>query len=178
MGVVVTILAELAGEYREVFKVEQGKDGSLYVFFSGLKPADAHISIHESGDFHVTRFNNGKKYKILLPEGQPLKTYKGCDSQNECVIYRSHFNQYKRREIPLMKNEVFVVNLARFSTPQVGVITYFFDPYSLAQFKSLVSRYTCQQSKIIDSVLPNIGFIAHQFTPTNNRPYPFNIQKP
>jgi hypothetical protein len=178
MGVVVTILAEMGREHREVFKVEQGKDGSLYVLFSGSKPSDAHISLHSSGDFHVTRFRDGKKYKISLPEGQPLKTYKGYDSPNECVIDKSLFNHYKRREISPIKNDIFVVNLAEFKTRQVGVITYLFDPDSLAQFKGQVSKYTCQQSKIIDSLVPNIGLIAHQFTLTNNRPYPFNIQQP
>jgi hypothetical protein len=178
MGVVVTILAELGGEHREVFKIDQRTDGSLYVVFSGSRFPDAYITLHESGDFHVTRSEDGKKYYISLPEGQPLKTYKGCDSPNECVINRSLFNQYKRREISLVKSEVFVVNLADFETQQVGVITYLFDPHSLAQFQSLVSRYTCKQSKIIDSLLPNIGLIAHQFTPINNRPYPFSTQHP
>jgi hypothetical protein len=97
MSEVVAVLAELGGEHREVFKVEQRKDGSLYIFFSGLKHADAHISIHESGDFHVTRFKDGKKCVISLPEGQPLKTYKGCDSPNEYVIDRSLFNHYKKK---------------------------------------------------------------------------------
>lgn len=178
MGLVVTVLAELGGEHREFFKIDKRKDGSLYVVFSGSKFPDAYISLHESGDFHVTRSKDGKKQYIPLPEGQPLKTYKGCDGQNEIVIDRSLFNYCKRREISLMKNEVFVVNLARFKTRQVGVITYLFDPHSLAQFQYQVSRYTCQQSKIIDSLLPNIGLIAHQFTPTNNRPYPFSTQHP
>ena len=164
------------GEHREVFKVDQREDGSLYVVFSGSKFPDAYISLHESGDFHVTRSKDGEKQYISLPEGQPLKTYKGCDSPNECVIYRSLFNHYERREISLMNNEVFVVNLARFKTQQVGVITYFFDPDNLAQFQSQVSKYTCQQSKIIDSLLPNIGLIAHQFMPTNNRLYQFSTQ--
>jgi hypothetical protein len=178
MGVIVTILAEFGGEHREAFKIKQQRNGSLYVVFSGIKFPDAYISLHASGHFHVTRSKNGKKQYISLPEGQPLKTYKGCDCPNEYVIYKSHFSQYKKREISLIKNEVFVVNLAEFKTQQVGVITCLFDPDSLAQFQCLVSRYTCQQSKIIDNLLPNIGLIAHQFAPTNNRLYPFSTQQP
>jgi hypothetical protein len=174
MGVVVTILAELVGEQREFFKIDQRTDGSLYVVFSGQKFPDAYISLHESGDFHVTRSKDGSKQYI--PEGQPLRNFRGCDGQNEFVIDRSLFNNYKRREVSHIKTEVFVVNLARFKTQQVGVITYFFNPDSLAQFQYQVSRYTCQQSKVIDSVLPNIGLIAHQFTQTNDRPYPFSTQ--
>jgi hypothetical protein len=175
---IVTILAEFGAEQREFFKIRQEKDGSLYIVFSGLKPPDAYLSLHKSGDFHVTRSESGKKRYEWLPEGQPLKTYRGCDSPNEFVIDKSLFNQYKRRDISLVKNDVFLVNLARFKTQWVGIITYLFDPNSLAEFQHQVSRYTCQQSRIIDSVLPNIGLIAHEFTPTNNRLYPFSTQHP
>lgn len=98
MGVVVTVLAELEGEHREFFKVDQRKDGSLYVIFSGTKFPDAYISLHVSGDFHVTHPEDGKKQYIPLLEGQPLKTYQGCDSPNEFVIDRALFSQYKKRD--------------------------------------------------------------------------------
>ena len=64
MSEVVTILAELNGEHKEIYKVKLGKDGSLYLFFSGLKPADSYISLHTSGDFHVTRSRERERVKF------------------------------------------------------------------------------------------------------------------
>jgi hypothetical protein len=177
MGEIVTIIAESRGEHKEIFKVKQGKDESLYVFFSGLKPPDAHLSLHASGDFHVRRSRNGKKLSVRLPEGQPLKTYKGCDSPNECVINRLIFDQYKKRDIGHIKNEVFTVNLATFRTPWVGVILYLFDQESIGQFQRQASKYVPQQSKIISNLLPNIGLVAHEFI-TNKYAYPFFAQHP
>lgn len=177
MNDVVTILAELRGEHKEVFRVKQEKDASLYVVFSGLKSPDAYLSLHTSGDFHVTRTRGGKKLYVRLPEGQPLKNYKGCDSPNECIINRGIFDQYKRRAISGIKNEVFTVNLVNFKTPWVGVILYLFDPKSIVQFRHQVSTYIPQQSKIVDGLLLNIGLIAHEFPP-NSRPHPFSTQHP
>jgi hypothetical protein len=174
MGEIVTILAELGGEHKEIFNVRQGKDGSLYVNFSGMKFPDGHISLHNSGVFQVTRTRNGRKEHFQLPEGQSLKTYKGCDSPNEYAINKSLFIAYKKRDISKIKNEVFVVNLANFKTPMIGVILYLFDPANLAQFNHYVTAYNPQQSKTIDKVLPNIGLIAHEFPPSPKHPYSFS----
>jgi len=161
---ILTVLAKSGTEYRDVFSISNGKDDSLYLMSLSEFP-DSHISIHTSGDFHVTYgkvFIHGKKLRISLQNGQNLRTFMGCSSPNEYVIDKSRLNQMKRRNISNLKSEIFIVGLAGFETPLIAVTTYIFDPNNLWQFQNQVLEYANPQTKIVSSTIPYIGLIAHE----------------
>lgn len=68
----------------------------------------------------------------------------------------------KKRDISDIKSDVFVVSLARFKTPLVAVAMFLFDPSSANQFNNRVLEYTNPLTKIVNTVIPHIGLIAHE----------------
>jgi hypothetical protein len=158
---IVTIVAEYGGEQREVFHINQGNDRSLYLNFGSRLP-DSHISLHKSGDFHVTRCKDGKRMCVTLPEGQPLSTYKGCSSPNECIIDKALLSTNKKSNTSALKGDIFTVDLNRLKAPLVAVAIYLFDHSSVQIFDNEVSKYTKPITKVVNTIIPHIGLIAHE----------------
>lgn len=157
---IVTIVAEHGGERREVFHINQTSEG-LYLN-SGSRFPDSHISFHQSGEFHVTRSKDGRKLYVTLPNGQPLNTYVGCSSPNCCIIDKTFWSTYKRSNTSALKGEVFTVDLDRFETPQMTITTYLFDHSSVQVFNNEALKYNNPITKVIDTIVPHIGLIAHE----------------
>ena len=159
---IITIIAQFNGEYREVFNIQTGSDGSIYL--KGSSEPNPHISIHRSGAFQVTYpfRKDGKKVHIAIEGGQPLASFKGCECPSEHVIEKSQFTILKIRDIATIKGETFVIDLQQFKTPFVSVATFIYDPTRRDKFERQVMQCPNYIKKTIDITIPNISLVAYE----------------
>ncbi len=150
------VAARLGQDLRNVFRIRRTGDGSMVL--ETPKRRDAHVTLHETGDFHVQY--EGRKLTIKLPGGQRLSTFRGLSSPCEYVISKPYFHILKH--LNPASSPDFTVDLGTFGGILVAVKVVIFDTGRLAEFNRFVGTLNNPVQKIIITYEPKVGLIAHE----------------
>lgn len=89
------------GEFYQVLRVTQGRDGSIYVIMP-IKNCDLHLSYHASGQVRQSFTTIKEQNQVILRQGQLLSSFKGIESLGTFLFVKSYirdWNQLKRCDV-------------------------------------------------------------------------------